>query len=48
MKLPYTVRFLFFAWYDFWIGFYWDREKRILYIAPIPMFLIALYFEKRR
>lgn len=31
------VRF-FFRWYDLWIGAYWDRDQRILYVCPIPMF----------
>ncbi len=31
------VRF-FFAWYDFWIGAYLDRDNKRLYILPVPMF----------
>jgi|JI9StandDraft_1071089.scaffolds.fasta_scaffold365936_2 hypothetical protein len=33
---------LFFAWYDLWIGAYWDRERRMLYLCPVPCFGIAL------
>lgn len=39
-----TIRFIF-AWYDFWIGFYWDRTKRRLYVLPVPCF--GFYLEAK-
>jgi hypothetical protein len=27
-----------FAWYDLWIGAYWDRESRRLFLLPVPCF----------
>lgn len=33
-----------FAWYDLWIGAFWDSAKRRLYVFPIPMFGVVLQF----
>lgn len=27
---------IFFAWYDLWIGAYYDRRSRVWYICPLP------------
>lgn len=35
----------FWAWYDLWIGFYYDRSKRCLYFCPIPMMVFQFSFE---
>lgn len=32
----------FFRWYDIWIGFYVDLDKKYLYICPIPMFGVRI------
>ena len=34
-----------FAWYDFWVGWYWDRENRRLYILPFPMIGMMIQFK---
>lgn len=38
---------LVLAWYDFWIGFYWDRKARALYFLPIPFIGIVIRFRPR-
>ena len=30
----------FFAWYDLWVGAYWDRQARALYVCPLPMVVV--------
>lgn len=27
----------FFRWYDLWVGAYYDRKNRHLYLCPLPM-----------
>lgn len=34
---------LYFAWYDLWIGAYYDRDKRRLYIG-VPLVGVVIQF----
>jgi hypothetical protein len=41
------ISFLF-AWYDLWIGFFWDSKKKWLYFLPVPMFGIIFKFSPKQ
>lgn len=32
----------FFAWYDFWVGVYYDRAERVLYVCPLPCCVVRI------
>jgi len=33
-----------FKWYDGWIGWFWDSQKRLLYIFTLPFFGVIMKF----
>lgn len=33
-----------FAWYDLWVGVFWDSKLRKLYILPLPCIGVVLTF----
>lgn len=34
-----------FAWYDLWIGLFYDRKNKWLYIFPVPCIGIVIKFK---
>lgn len=36
-----------FAWYDIWVGVFWDVAKRRLYVFPLPMVGVVVQFPRQ-
>ena len=34
-------------WYDAWVGFFWDKAKRILYFCPVPCVVLKFQFKRK-
>lgn len=41
------VEFIF-AWYDLWVGFFYDRKKRWIYFLPIPTVGIIIKLKSKQ
>ncbi len=39
---------IFLAWYDIWIGLFWDRKEKIAYFCPFPMVVIKIRMNRRK
>ena len=37
-----------FAWYDLWVGAFWDARKRRLYILPLPCLGVVIQLKEAR
>jgi hypothetical protein len=37
-----------FAWYDLWVGAFWDRKGRKLYILPVPCIGVVIQFGRHK
>jgi len=37
----------FLAWYDFWVGAYFSRKNKIIYICLIPCCVITITLKKK-
>ena len=48
MKLGWVWVKPFFAWYDLWVGAYWDSARRVLYVLPLPCVGIRVDFKTPR
>ena len=31
-----------FRWFDFWVGLFYDRVEKVLYLNPLPMLAIKI------
>jgi len=36
------------AWYDFWVGAFFDRKKHALYLFPMPCFGLCIQRPAKR
>lgn len=36
----------FIAWYDGWIGYFFDRKSSCLYLAPLPWCVVKIDFSR--
>lgn len=46
MNRKFKIEFIF-AWYDMWIGMYWDRDRRWLYVLPFFCIGFVIKFDNK-
>ena len=38
---------LHWIWFDFWMGMFYDKKKKVIWFSPFPMMLFRIWMEEK-